>query len=455
MSARCAIITDQLLLNPPAETFTETSVLSRAIKAGTIKEVSTLLEKGCDPNLPCGSWGMRPLMVAQYISSKVRKRQIIQLLLQYGADPSLTDDHNRNCLMYACAVKSSDSINEMLQASEYDFYAPDCDGNTLLHLCAMVGDSNVLNTVLRYASKYRCDLNRRNKLSFTALLIAILRRRKECAMILHEYGASPRFAAADFQSILHALELRSHLQVCKNVHDDLLLRIISDSNCILYHARGQSYAVKCSKAILQLHPITCVCPEPATSSVGEVEQHQHHSHDGIDSTAGNVKISNKHHNNICFKLDNQMSQSTCDYKLQYATLTQSPSSVESIDNLLSRLYHVRRSASYRNPPVQDYDVNEEWVDTIRKYQPGEGRHCDPVQENNVKPPLRLARTISSPSNNGLQSVSPTQQATIRPKSLSRSTTSPHFFSQSSLTKKCNIRSVEVAVDELSACAENT
>ena len=178
MSAQCATFTDQLLLNPPAETFTETTVLSRAIKAGTIKEVSILLEKGCDPNLPCGSWGMCPLMVAQYISSKVRKRQITQLLLQYGAVPSLADNHNRNCLMYACAVKSTDSINAMLQASEYDFYASDCDGNTLLHLCAMVGEPNVLNTVLKYASKYRCDLNSRNKLSFTALLIAILRGKK-------------------------------------------------------------------------------------------------------------------------------------------------------------------------------------------------------------------------------------------------------------------------------------
>ena len=133
MSAQRATFTDQLLLNPPAETFTETTVLSRAVKAGSIKEVSILLEKGCDPNLPCGLWGMRPLMVAQYISAKVRRQQIIQLLLQYGAVPSLTDNHNRNCLMYACALKSSDSINAMLQASEYDFYASDCDGNTLLH----------------------------------------------------------------------------------------------------------------------------------------------------------------------------------------------------------------------------------------------------------------------------------------------------------------------------------
>ena len=453
MSAQCATFTDQLLLNPPVETFTETTVLSRAIKAGTIKEVSILLEKGCDPNLPCGSWGMRPLIVAQYISSKVRKRQITQLLLQYGAVPSLADNHNRNCLMYACAVKSTDSINAMLQASEYDFYASDCDGNTLLHLCAMVGDPNVLNTVLKYASKYRCDLNSRNKLSFTALLIAILRGKKECAMILHEYGASPRFTAADFQSILHAIELRSHLQVYKNVHDDLLLRVISDSDCILYHNKGQSYDIECSKAKLQLHPTMCL--EHMTSSVNEAEeQSQLHSQNGsvgIDSTVDCVKISNKQHNIICFKLDYQRNQDTSDCLLQCAASTQSPSYMESIDDLLSHSYHVRRSASYRNPPVRNHDVNEKWVDMIRKYQPGEQCHCDPVQaENNVKPPLRLARTISSPSNNGLQSVCPAQQATTRPKSLSRSTTSPHFFSQTSMPRKSNTHSVEAAVDELSA-----
>jgi hypothetical protein len=443
MSGQCgATHTDQLLLNPPAEIFTETTVLSRAIKIGTIKEVSVLLKNGCDPNLPCGPWGMRPLMVAEYISSKVRKRQIIQLLLQYGAVPSLTDNSSRNCLMYACAVKSSDSINAMLQASEYDFYASDCDGNTLLHLCAMVGDSNVLNSVLKYASQYRCDLNRRNKWSFTALLTAILRRRKECAMILHEYGASPRFAAADFQSILHAIDLRCHLQVYKNVHDHLLLRVISDSCCILYHTKGQVHDIKCSKAKF---PIKCL--EPTASSVNEAEEQcQHNSQGGSAGAARCVKMSNKQHNS-CFKL---MSLDTCGCLLKCANSTQSPSYMESIDDLLSHLYHVRRSASYRNPPVHNYDVNEEWVDTIRKYQLGE-QCCDSVQvENNVKPPLRLARTISSPSNNGLQSVNPAEQATSRPKSLSRSTTSPHFFSQTSLARKCNsnTRSIEAAVDEL-------
>ena len=447
MSAQRATFTDQLLLNPPAETFTETTVLSRAVKAGSVKEVSILLEKGCDPNLPCGLWGMRPLMVAQYISAKVRRQQIIQLLLQYGAVPSLTDNHNRNCLMYACALKSNDSINAMLQASEYDFYASDCDGNTLLHLCAMVGDSDILSTVLKYASKYRCDLNHRNKLLFTALIIAILRRRKECAKILHECGAFPRFAATDFHSILHDIKLRSQLQVYKNAHDDLLLRVISDSCCILYHAKGQSYDTECSKANL------IMCLEPVNESEG---QRQHHSQDdsvGIDSNAGCIKISNKQHNNICFKVDYQGSQDTCDYQLQCAT---SPSYVESIDDLLSHLYHVRKSASYCSPTVQKCDVNEEWVDTIRRYQLGEPGHCDPVQvESNVKPPLRLARTVSSPSNNDLQSVSAAQQAISRPKSLSRSTTSPHFFSQTSVARKCNIRSIEVAVEELSGCDETT
>lgn len=441
-SIQCATFTDQVLLNPPAETFTETTVLSRAIKTGTTKEVSILLGKGCDPNLPHGSWGMRPLMVAQYISSKTRKRQIIQLLLQYGAGPSLADNHNRNCLMYACALKSNDSINAMLQASEYDFYASDCDGNTLLHLCAMVGDSNMLITVLKYASRYRCDLNSRNKQSLTALLIAILRGKKECAMILHEHGASPRFTAADFQSILNAIELRSDVQVYKNMHDDLLLRVISDSDCILYQAKGQSYDIECVKANFQQH--SGICLESMTCPVIEAEEH--HSQNG---SAATVKISKKQH--IYCKLDCQISQNTYVYLFHCATSpAEPPSYMESIDDLLSHSYHVRRSASYRNPQGRIHDVDKEWVDMVRKYQLGEQYQCDPVQpqgENNVKPPLRLARTISSPSNNGLQSAYPTQKVTSRPKSLSRSTTSPHFFSQTFVAKK--------SIDELSACAETT
>ena len=436
MSVQCATFTDQVLLDPPAELFNETTVLSRAIRTGTVNEVGILLEKGCDPNLPCGSWGMRPLMIAQYISSKNRKQQIIQLLLQYGAVPSLADNHNRNCLMYACALKSCDSINTMLQASEYDFYASDCDGNTLLHLSAMVGDTNVLNVVLKYTARYRCDLNSRNKLSLTALLVAILRQRKECAVILHEHGASPCFTASDFQSILHAVEVRSASQVYKSahVHDDLLLRVILDSDCI----EGKSHhGIKVS---FQHHSKPCLGLGPLIWREAEERSTQ----PSQNRSAGINSTSDYRQHAYC-ALDYQSQDTDL---LQCATSPQSPSYMESIDNLLSQSYHVRRSASYRHPQVHKYDVDEEWVDTIRKYLPGKQCQCDALQiESTVKQSSRLARTISSPSNGGLHSTCPTQQASNRPKSLSRSTTSPHFFSQTSTTRKSNTPSVEDTIDE--------
>lgn len=433
-SVQSVAFTDQVLLHPPAKMFTNTTVLSRAIEAGSVDDVSKLLEMGCDPNLPCGLWGMRPLMVAQYVNSKARKQQLTRLLLQFGAVPSLTDNDNRNCLMYACALKSCDAVSAILQASEYDFYASDCDGNTLVHWCAMVGDPTILNIVLEYALKYRCDLNSRNKHSLTGLLVAILRQRKECAVILHERGATPRFTATDFQSIVQAMdpEVESDMQVYRSIHNDLLLRVISDVNCIhkVYQAKGQLYDTEYLKVVFQRHSKMHL-KTPSCDDEKQKWQHSQSRSVEVGSTVDCVHTSNEQHTS------DYMTDPDIHARLRRcATAPQSPSSMESISDLLSRSYHIRRSASYCNSSVRKSNVCEEWVDTIiRNYQCGEQCQSEPLQQAEANGDVkRLGRTISSPSNGDLQPACQNQQPTTtsRPKSLTRSTTSPHFFSQPSI-----------------------
>ena len=461
------IFTDQVLLNPPEEVFRDTTVLSRAIKTGTIKEVKILLERGCDPNLSCGLWGMRPLMIAQYITNEKRKQQIVQLLIQFGAVPSLADNHQRNCLMYACALRSCESVSSMLQAAEYDFYATDCDGNSVLHLCAMVGDADILKVVLKHAYRYRCNLNSRNRFSLTALMVAIMRQRKECTKMLHEHGAIPRFTSSDFQSVLSIMEGRSDSSdVCdsEGVNDDLLLRILSDSEsvCGQLDHEDQSGQSNLPHISTKGHCLSqyCVRPcslQPLTSHLAiDEDQSLQCSQDdqrtivlAHSSPYTNHQKDRSHRPYTCCSLKSKLASQCLDMSLPQSSSQESPSYMATIEELLTRSYPIRKSSSYSSPPaVKKHDINTKWVDTIRKYHYDEQNKCTCDTVPVERPSLRLARTISSPSDGGLHQTCNTYRpsSTSRPKSLSRSTTSPHFFSVSRKPVACSPDGSNTCVD---------
>ena len=426
-SSQSVIFTDFVLLNPPAEVFSGTTVLSRAIKTGTIKEVNVLLEKGCDPNLSCGTWGMRPLMVAQYITKKKRRQQIVRLLLQFGAVPSLVDNQRRNCLMYACALQASESVSMMLQAVEYNFYDTDCDGNTLLHVCSMVGNLDVLKTVLQYGLGYRCNLNTQNKLCLTALMVAVLRQRKDCFALLHDNGGIPRFTTDDFCSVLATMEESPLASVSAN---DLLSQILADS---------ESVADQAQTHLDWYHKIL-------TSSMAKNQSHQPLQHQTALEVADDGPYKSHHTTTIDQQPDRcstntevvrqkSVAQRNASLKSELQTL----SYMASIEDLLARPYHVRRSASYHCPQVDRHEVNKEWMDIIRKYCYDEKHQCDTMPvEATAKTQSQLFSTISSPSGTRIQPTYPTslhQSSSNRHRSLSRSTTSPHIFTHFSAIRK--------------------
>lgn len=427
MTIQSVVFADLAFLKPPVEVFTDTIVLSRAITAGTLKEVKLLLEKGCDPNQPCGTWGMRPLMIAQYVSSKKKQQHVVQLLLQFGANPSLTDSERRNCLMYACALRSCESISTMLQASEYDFYDTDWHGNTLLHLCAMVGDPDILKVVLKYGSKYRCDLNSRNRLSLTALLIAIFRQRRECTVLLHECGATPRFTANDFQSILSIMEESSGVKnlesMCKF---DLLLRIVSDSESVSEQLEHH------------LHTLHTVTPSfTADKSQKHVQAETATDPQDFDNPPEDYrKRDSSTHRPHTFsysksKFSGQTSPEGVGCRSASLQAAEQPLTyMDSIEDLLSCSFDGRRSASYRDSQACKHEVNDEWVKAIKMYCHNEPckRNTAPAVESIAKTSSQLARAISTPSNAGAPLTGPTPPLG-RPRSLSRSTTSPNLFSK--------------------------
>ena len=69
---------------------------------------------------------------------------VFRILLEYGADPVLTDVHERNSMMYACALSLKREVELLIKDCDYDLHATDIHGDTMLHVCAKTGNTEVL-----------------------------------------------------------------------------------------------------------------------------------------------------------------------------------------------------------------------------------------------------------------------------------------------------------------------
>ena len=165
----------------PDTSFTQTSVLVRAIYFENVKEVDFLLKKGSDPNKPVGNRRIRPLMMACFVKNSTRRLAIFKSLFRYQVDPELTDIKGQNCLMYTCALKLKDELQVILDNFVCSFYNKDNSGNTLLHICAKHSTVDIMDVVLDKMFRYSMNINIRNNNDHTPLDLAIPQKNIECA----------------------------------------------------------------------------------------------------------------------------------------------------------------------------------------------------------------------------------------------------------------------------------
>ncbi|KAI1056638.1 hypothetical protein LB507_001461, partial [Fusarium sp. FIESC RH6] len=102
-------------LNGPID-FPSTRLLIEAIKAGKVKAIEFLIEKGADPNLPTRSYRNALEPAVEFGGSE--GIQICQMLIEAGADPN---GETRNLLVYnalqmACKTGQEEIVNLLLKA---------------------------------------------------------------------------------------------------------------------------------------------------------------------------------------------------------------------------------------------------------------------------------------------------------------------------------------------------
>ncbi|KAI4723800.1 Palmitoyltransferase akr1, ankyrin repeat-containing protein akr1 [Aureobasidium sp. EXF-10728] len=145
-----------------------------------------LIEAGANVNAKGGDAEATPVLWA----SKRCHLDVVNLLLQQGADPLLTDDQGYNLLHSATLDGNVFQLILLLHQADVPVDIPDSQGHTSLMWAAYKGFPACLDVLLKWGA----DVHARDELGFTALHWALVKGSYNCIQKLLEYGAD-RFIA--------------------------------------------------------------------------------------------------------------------------------------------------------------------------------------------------------------------------------------------------------------------
>ena len=404
---RSPIGVDKLLAKQLEQDFPETTVLVRAVRAGTVQETKFLLERGCNPNIPCGVHRIRPLMFACHLPNIKKRTRILKLLLEHGANPTLKDMHGRSSLVYACAFCVHECVHSMLLNHDFDLSDIDQEGNTLLHICAMTGDHSNLTRVLQDAMKLKIEISLRNDYSLTPLSVAVLRSNWMCVDVLHNIGATPRLPLCDESNVMECVKEPSALN---NIMHTVLKDMKANALCAL--ASERDYGVPLSRST----PSTPVAGEWVTNvRFGLTQRRSLSAHARLLPTRSRSRAVPHFRQTSTYHFNKTVQ----DVEVLPHIQSNRPRGCLSSHDVLSVLAHLStvQKTSLFCKPHPKAKIDQQWIEVIQKYSECESTDGDESSEDAIRPVL--TRTVSSP--HGIKN-----NLSARPRKLVRYTTSPQF-----------------------------
>ena len=341
---------------PLLDVFAESTVLSRAILCGSSKRTKFLLERGCDPNTCIGTAQVRPLMIACFIKNILRRYTIFKTLLEFGADPCLTDVNGRTCVMYACALSLEKEVYILIQGCDYDLSVADLHGDTALHICAKAGDVEVLKILLCGMQRYRLSVSVYNNAHFTPLSLAIINGHYHCAKLLYEAGGLPQYSRSDFEGIL------------------LSLRNTSRKNSQVYPISKESFDSRVLFRSRRHHPRHLLTRRASTAMEKEKESPNilRSNSEGAINSCSLPSIVMATHNSltdVSQKIPSRNFSEIPRKPTKDSAVVQPLTSAECIDTILnSSLYKSVISASYCKPLENVNETDFNWSAVAQKYK---------------------------------------------------------------------------------------
>ena len=133
-----------------------------------ISIVRALLKAGCNVNY-AGNINGESQNTALHLAIAPAKYEILQLLLQHGADPNLRNGSGSTPMHLATWLGSGRRVYEALLRAGAEVNAQDLRGNTVLHLAVIADDSSIIQSLLDDGAK----ADTRNGEGKTALDVAV------------------------------------------------------------------------------------------------------------------------------------------------------------------------------------------------------------------------------------------------------------------------------------------
>ena len=173
------------------------SPLIVACQRGNADAEHVLLNNGADPNVADaeGNTWLHHAAVAGNCS-----KQVLQAVIDYGADVNTTNKINISPLIYACGMGNADVIKVLLKTGADTKITTGFNGNTCLH-DAVIGSCN--QETVQAIIDHGADMNATNKNNVTALIIACQRGNADAINVFLNAGADPSIADAGGNMCLH------------------------------------------------------------------------------------------------------------------------------------------------------------------------------------------------------------------------------------------------------------
>ena len=174
------------------------TALMRACGKGSIDAINVLLSAGSDPNI-VDKYGNTCLHLVAASAAVDCSNQVLQTIINHGADVNANGMNNATALMAACWKGNIDDINVLLSAGA-DPYITDVDGNTWLHWAA---DGDCSKEVIQAIINHGVDVNAKCKYNRTALMVACSKGNIDAINALLSAGADSNIVTFDGYTCLH------------------------------------------------------------------------------------------------------------------------------------------------------------------------------------------------------------------------------------------------------------
>ena len=170
-------------------------VLTTSCYKRTEDAINIMLNAGADPNITddCGHTCLHAAVIGRCNTG------ILQVIIDHMVDMNATTYESKSALSLACRIGNVDAMNVLLNAGA-DPNITDADGNTPLHHAI---EGSCSKQTLEVIIGHGADVNTTNKNGITAFMLACKKRNTDAMKMFQNTRADPNIADADGNTLLH------------------------------------------------------------------------------------------------------------------------------------------------------------------------------------------------------------------------------------------------------------